>query len=254
MSSTEGELSRLLEDPAARARARRGGTLSPTSGAPRAPAVRTPILPPARVPLRPALPPTGIAALPPRTPRLPSPPSRPAPPTRPRLPAPPPARKVPPALPPVARTPVPPPADTAPEEVPALAEPEEALAPLLEEQEELGPSAPRTNVGRLMLAGGPRARDEGGRTNRFHCPACGMMADLGRLDDAPYAVDLWVQTYGGKAGVNIHTDGTNNPTPRGSISYYQAGTPEEAERIADRLAEVAREILRRHESGTLVQF
>lgn len=32
---------------------------------------------------------------------------------------------------------------------------------------------------------------------RYHCPACGMMANIERLDDAPYAVDVWLQRFGG---------------------------------------------------------
>lgn len=119
-----------------------------------------------------------------------------------------------------------------------------------------GPETPLRAAPALVpeLSGGPgRRANEGGRIDRFHCPVCRMMADLARLDDGPYTVDLWVQTYGGKAGVNIRTDGSDNPTPRGSISYFPAGTPQEAELISARLVEIAEEIIRRAKDGTLVR-
>ena len=100
----------------------------------------------------------------------------------------------------------------------------------------------------------PRER----KTDRIHCPFCGMMADLRRLDDAPYPLDLWVQVYGGpvKPGVVRHLptgrtiDHTRNR--RGSIQYFSVGTPDEARIISARALEIAREIVRRAEAGTLV--
>ena len=86
-----------------------------------------------------------------------------------------------------------------------------------------------------------------------------MMVDLARLDRAPYTVDLWVQTYGGDAGESMRTSGEittgeRKGGRRGSISYYPAGTAAEAERIQARLVEIAREVIRRAEEGTLIRL
>jgi hypothetical protein len=136
---------------------------------------------------------------------------------------------------------------------------EELAPPVEEEREELAPPVEEEAVvGPVRVSGGPSPAPGVGRTERFHCPVCGMMADLARLDNAPYAVDFFVQTYGGpvrsgtvrrhsKTGKTIDRTGNSS----GSIAYYPAGTPEEARLVARRLAQIAREIIRHAERGTL---
>lgn len=37
---------------------------------------------------------------------------------------------------------------------------------------------------------------------RFRCPCCGMIADLDRIDQAPYKIQVFSQTFGGKIAGN----------------------------------------------------
>ena len=259
MANDKDDISRMLEDPRVREAARRQqrGLVPvsrppapvPATARPLPPAVRTPAQPPAL-----------------RTPPA-QPPARTQPPQRQVQPAQPQPRS------PAPRTPARPPTPRTPRG-PAPAPREKPGEEGEEAREEARPSTLTTTTREpahigvhphyeepvLMppgsvpdLSGGPNRGSEGGRTDRFHCPVCKMMADLSRLDQAPYAVDLWVQVYGGKAGTNVRTDGSVNPTPRGSISYFPAGTAAEAEAISARLVEIAREIIRRAEDGTLVR-
>ena len=65
---------------------------------------------------------------------------------------------------------------------------------------------------------------------RFHCPLCGMMADIDRVtENGPYPIEAFIQYFGGKT-----KDG------RGFIKYVQVDVPPE---MKARIAELCHEVL-----------
>lgn len=99
------------------------------------------------------------------------------------------------------------------------------------------------------------------RVDRIHCPCCGMMVNLNRLDEAPYEVDMWVQVFGGpvKPGTvrQLTTTGQvidRSQNRRGSIAYLPAGTERDAAALQARIVAVARRIIAEAEAGTLMRY
>lgn len=119
------------------------------------------------------------------------------------------------------------------------------------------PTEPPVFGDHFLTGAPPPEGREGGRTDRFHCPVCHMMADLSRLDNAPYGVDLWTQQYGGPGGSSRRTDGTitridRKGGRRGSLSYYPAGRPEEAALIQARIRDICAQVLEWADAGILI--
>lgn len=119
------------------------------------------------------------------------------------------------------------------------------------------PPQPPAPVPRAEVA--PPGGQPGTRTvERAHCPCCGMMFDLKRLDRAPFPVDLWLQTYGGpvapgKRHVTVSGsifDRTRNR--RGSITYRPVRDADLAAVVSARLVEIGEEIARRGRAGALI--
>lgn len=61
---------------------------------------------------------------------------------------------------------------------------------------------------------------------RFWCPLCGMVADIDRLNESPYPVQVKLQRYGGKL-----------PDGRGFIRYYPVNE-ETGKRVLERLEKI----------------